>query len=190
MTVSISSSSVSLFRYSWMFRNRLAWMLGEVARWQAALAGLGLQRGDRVAIMLRNCPYWMMFDQAAMSLGLVVVPLYTVDRPDNVAYIVGDAGVQVLLFETEEQWQALRTVRGQLGGVKRFVSLDAVRDSGEPRLVPMAEFLPVAAQLQPAEPCDTNELASIIYTSGTTGKPKGVIDRKSTRLNSSHQKIS
>ena len=37
-------------------------MLVEVARWQAALAGLGLQRGDRVAIMLRNCPYWMIFD--------------------------------------------------------------------------------------------------------------------------------
>src|SRR5574340_1097561 len=161
-------------------------MLGEVARWQAALAGLGLQRGDRVAIMLRNCPYWMMFDQAAMSLGLVVVPLYTVDRPDNVAYIVGDAGVQVLLFETEEQWQALRTVRGQLGGVKRFVSLDAVRDSGEPRLVPMAEFLPVAAQLQPAEPCDTNELASIIYTSGTTGKPKGVMLSHANMLSNAH----
>src|SRR3989338_2502885 len=75
-------------------------MLGEVARWQAALAGLQLQRGDRVAIMLRNCPYWMMFDQAAMSLGLVVVPLYTVDRPDNVAYIVNDADVKVLLKMT------------------------------------------------------------------------------------------
>jgi long-chain acyl-CoA synthetase len=121
-------------------------MLAEVARWQAALAGLGLQRGDRVAIMLRNCPYWMMFDQAAMSLGLVVVPLYTVDRPDNVAYIVGDAGVQVLLFETEEQWRALRTVRDQLGDVKRFVSIDTVGDSGEPRLRSMDEFLPAAAQ--------------------------------------------
>ena len=183
-------------------------MLGEVARWQAALAGLGLQRGDRVAIMLRNCPYWMMFDQAAMSLGLVVVPLYAVDRPDNVAYIIGDADVKVLLFETDEQWQALRTVRDQLGGVKRFVSIDAVRDSGEPRLVSMEEFLPPTAQLQPrhggaehsgageaakqllpqsagfasnvsqlqpAQPCQMNELASIIYTSGTTGKPKGVM---------------
>jgi len=59
----------------------------EVARWQAALAGLKLQPGDRVAVMLRNCPQWVMFDQAAMSLGLVVVPLYTVDRPDNNAYI-------------------------------------------------------------------------------------------------------
>src|SRR3989338_8851683 len=79
-------------------------MLVEVARWQAALAGLGLQRGDRVAIMLRNCPCWVMFDQAAMSLGLVVVPLYTVDRPGNIAYIVKDADIKVLLFETAEQW--------------------------------------------------------------------------------------
>jgi len=150
-------------------------MLGGVARWQAALAGLGLQCGDRVAIMLRNCPAWVMFDQAAMSLGLVVVPLYTVDRPDNVAYIVNDADVKVLLFENEEQWQALRTVRGQLGGVKRFVSLDAVRDSGEPRLVAMAEFLPLTAQLQPAHSDDMNGLASIVYTSGTTGRPKGVM---------------
>ncbi|HEU0234067.1 MAG TPA: long-chain fatty acid--CoA ligase [Gallionella sp.] len=150
-------------------------MLGEIARWQAALAGLGLQRGDRVAIMLRNCPYWMMFDQAAISLGLVVVPLYTVDRPDNAAYIVNDADVKVLLFETDEQWQALRTVRDQLGGVQRFVSIDRLRDSDEPRLKCMDEFLPPTAQLQPAQPCQMNELASIIYTSGTTGKPKGVM---------------
>ena len=129
----------------------LTWseMLAEVARWQTALAGLGLQRGDRVAIMLRNCPYWVMFDQAAMSLGLVVVPLYTVDRPDNIAYIVNNADIKVLLFENDEQWQALRTVRSRLGGVKCFVSIAAVRatvsDGGEPRLKSMTEFLPETA---------------------------------------------
>ena len=63
----------------------------EVARWQAALLRENLAAGDRVAIMLRNCPAWIMFEQAALSLGLVVVPLYTVDRPDNIAYIVKDA---------------------------------------------------------------------------------------------------
>jgi long-chain acyl-CoA synthetase len=161
-------------------------MLGEVARWQAALAGLQLQRGDRVAIMLRNCPYWMMFDQAAMSLGLVVVPLYTVDRPDNVAYIANDADVKVLLFETDEQWQALRTVRDQLGGVKRFVSIDRLRDSAEPRLKCMDEFLPKTAQLQPAQPCQMTDLASIIYTSGTTGKPKGVMLSHANMLINAH----
>jgi long-chain acyl-CoA synthetase len=166
----------------------LTWreMRSQVARWQAALKGLGLQRGDRVAIMLRNCPYWVMFDQAAMSLGLVVVPLYTVDRPDNLAYIINDAGVKVLLFENADQWQALRTVLDRLGGVQRFVSIDNVRNGYEPRLKSMAEFLPPAAQLQRAQPCGSDELASIIYTSGTTGKPKGVMLSHMNMLSNAH----
>ena len=155
----------------------LTWreMLSEVARWQSALGGLGLQRGERVAIMLRNCPQWVMCDQAAMSLGLIVVPLYTLDRPDNTAYIINDAGVKVLLFENIEQWQALRTVREQLGGVVRFVSIDELDNGDDARLKTMAEFLPASAALQPAISCAMSDLASIIYTSGTTGKPKGVM---------------
>jgi long-chain acyl-CoA synthetase len=161
-------------------------MRDEVARWQAALAGLKLQPGDRVAIMLRNCPQWVMFDQAAMSLGLVVVPLYTVDRPDNIAYIINDAGVKALLFETAEQWQALCTVRDQLGGVVRFVSIDKLANGNDPHLKSMAEFLPSTASLQPAPPCQMNELASIIYTSGTTGKPKGVMLSHANMLINAH----
>ncbi len=158
----------------------------EVARWQAALAGLKLQPGDRVAVMLRNCPQWVMFDQAAMSLGLVVVPLYTVDRPDNIAYIINDAGVRALLFETAEQWQALSTVRDQLGGVVRFVSIDKLANGNDPHLKSMAEFLPPTASLQPAPPCQMSELASIIYTSGTTGKPKGVMLSHANMLINAH----
>ena len=114
----------------------LTWaqMLDEVARWQTALLREKPMAGDRVAIMLRNCPQWVAFEQAAMSLGLVVVPLYTVDRPDNIAYIVNDAQVKVLLFETDDQWQALRTVIGQLGSVQRLVSLDRIAGHDEPRL--------------------------------------------------------
>jgi long-chain acyl-CoA synthetase len=175
----------------------LSWreMEAEVARWQAALSGLGLQRGDRVAIMLRNCPVWIAFDQAAMSLGLVTVPLYTVDRPDNVAYIVNNADVKVLLFETDEQWQALRTVRDQLAGVLCFVSVENLSDTSgtvtsvqayEPRLKTMVEFLPPDASLVPAPPCRMNELASIIYTSGTTGKPKGVMLSHANMLSNAH----
>ncbi len=164
----------------------LTWaqMLGEVARWQAALVSLGLQRGDRVAIMLRNSPVWIAFDQAAMSLGLVTVPLYTVDRPDNIAYIVNDAGVRVLLFESAEQWQALRTVRDQLAGIVRFISTDNLRD--EPRLICMAQFLPKTAALQAASPAQADDLTSIIYTSGTTGKPKGVMLSHANMLSNAH----
>jgi len=156
---------------------KITWseMHGQVARWQAALAKQGLQKGDRVAIMLRNCPQWMMFDQAAMSLGLIVVPLYIVDRPDNLAFIINHADVKVVLFETAEQWQSLTSVIEQLGCVRRFVSLDNIPGSHDARLQSMQEFLPEAAQLQPAPSCEMGELASIIYTSGTTGKPKGVM---------------
>ncbi len=159
----------------------LSWaaMSQEIARYQAALSALGLARGERVAIMLRNCPAWIAFDQAAMSLGLVTVPLYTVDRPDNIAYIVNDADVKVLFFETAEQWQGLRTVRDQLGSVVRFVSIDNLRNlaglNDEPRLIPLAEFLPAAAAPLPPVAANSGDLASIIYTSGTTGKPKGVM---------------
>lgn len=150
-------------------------MRDQVARWQSALSKQGLQRGDRVAIMLRNCPQWVMFDQAAMSLGLVVVPLYIVDRPDNIAFIVGNADIKALLFETAEQWQSLCTVSDQLTNVKCFVSIDNVPNNSDARLHSMADFLPDTAQLQAAPPCETGDLASIIYTSGTTGKPKGVM---------------
>ena len=120
----------------------LSWdqMREHVARWQFALAREGLAKGDRVAIMLRNCPQWVMFDQAAMSLGLVVVPLYTVDRAENIAYIVNDAQVKVMLFETAAQWQELSGVVGQMGGVQRFVALDDFKHD-ETRLVSAARYL-------------------------------------------------
>lgn len=147
----------------------------EVGRWQAALQREGLQPGDRVGIMLRNCPQWMMFDQAALSLGLVVVPLYTVDRPDNVAYIAEDAGIKVLLFENGDQWLGLSGVSKQMTAVQRFVCLRPVAARGEERLISVDKWLPERAALQAEVRPDRHALATIMYTSGTTGRPKGVM---------------
>ena len=155
----------------------MTWMAAkkEVARWQKALIAEGLSPGDRVGLMLRNCPEWVVFDQAALSLGLVVVPLYTVDRPDNIAYIANDAEIRVLLFETEIQWNALKSVKAQLHNVKRFISLSEIQDSGEQRLACSNDWLPENAELQEGFCKDRDALATIIYTSGTTGSPKGVM---------------
>ena len=66
-----------------------------VARWQAALRTEGLACGERVAVLLRNCREWVLFDQASLGLGLVVVPLYTEDRPENIAYILQNSGARL-----------------------------------------------------------------------------------------------
>ena len=147
----------------------------QVARWQAALEKEGLKAGDRVAVMLRNCPEWVTYDQAALGLGLVVVPLYTQDRPENVAYIIHDSGCKVLLIEGAEQWQALSEVKGQLGSVVRILTLHPVPNAGEPRLRSLGEWLPDQGGATRHLPRDPKALATVVYTSGTTGRPKGVM---------------
>ena len=149
----------------------------QIARWQAALLRDGLKPGDRVAVMLRNCPEWVTFDQAAMGLGLVVVPLYTQDRCDNVAYILNDAQCKVLLFGTNEQWKSFADVRDQLGGLVRILTVeDQPASTDEPRLKSIAQWLSDDdAGTTRHAPTDPAALATIVYTSGTTGRPKGVM---------------
>ena len=147
-----------------------------VARWQTGLEADGLQSGDRVAIMLRNSVNWIVFDQAAMGLDLVTVPLYTSDRPDNIAYILQDSGAKLLVIESADQWDMFAEVRDQLAGVKRVLCINPLSGpSTDPRLKSIADWLPKTAGAVRHVNQDSTKLTSIIYTSGTTGKPKGVM---------------
>ena len=158
-----------------------------VARWQAALEREGLKPGDRVAIMLRNSPEWVMCDIAALGLGLAVVPLYTQDRPDNVAYIINNAGCKVLLLEGEEQWKPMTEVRDQLAGLVRMLSVRPLAaNHGESRLQSVADWLPASGGDSRHTGRDGNALATIVYTSGTTGRPKGVMLSHRNILSNAH----
>jgi long-chain acyl-CoA synthetase len=148
----------------------------QVARWQAGLEADGLQPGDRIAIMLRNSVQWVVLDQAAMGLDLVTVPLYTSDRPDNIAYIVQNSGAKLLLFESPEQWEQFEEVREQLAGLKRILTIKPVpQPAADPRLKSVDDWAAKSAGAVKHVNADGNKLASVIYTSGTTGKPKGVM---------------
>ena len=151
-------------------------MATEVARWQDALAREGLQQGERVAVLLRNCKEWVTFDQAALGCGLVVVPLYTDDRPESAAYILNHCGAKILLLQGEEQWQGLLTVHDQLGDLTRILTLEPVTvPEGETRVSTVADWLPETGGELHSDDGDSSELATIVYTSGTTGRPKGVM---------------
>jgi long-chain acyl-CoA synthetase len=146
-------------------------MAREVGRWQAALTRDGLKPGDRIALCLHNRVEWVLFDQAALGLGIVVVPLYFDDRAENMAFCLNDAGARVLLLETGEQWAALKD---QVKTVERVVVLGgAIPTDAKVKL--LKDWLPAKAQEPARAPAGPNDLATIVYTSGTTGRPKGVM---------------
>ena len=150
----------------------------EVARWQAGFANDELQPGDRVAIMLPNCRQWPVFDLAAAGLGLVAVPLYFNDRADNVAYIINDASVKLLLVNDLKQWEAIATCHDQLTSLQRVICFQPSGDeeqNRDVRLLSLGNWLSgLEGGLQTTKNLHEG-LTTIVYTSGTTGRPKGVM---------------
>lgn len=146
----------------------------QVGRWQAAMEAQGLVAGDRVAIMCRNSWEWVIFDQAAMGLGLVVVPVYTNDRPDNLAWILQNAGARLLVVEDHAQWEVLRDCAA-FDVLDAVVSLTPVSQDGGRQALAIEQWLPQAGASLKTLGGDPDAVASIVYTSGTTGRPKGVM---------------
>ncbi len=153
-------------------------MEAQVARWQRALQGEQLQPGDRVAVMLANCREWVLFDQAALGLGLVVVPLYVNDSPENLSYVLEDSGARLLLIQGIWQWRQFVQVANRLRHLQRVLTVDEIEaEEEEPRLRWIEEWLPPSRPEQELISAESgpDELATIVYTSGTSGRPKGVM---------------
>ncbi|WP_456379859.1 AMP-dependent synthetase/ligase [Thiolapillus sp.] len=174
--------------YTW------AQMADQIARWQQALGKENLRPGDRVAVLLRNCPEWVMWDQAALSLGLVTVPLYTDDRPDNIAYILEESGVKALLVQDAGRWKRLVPTLPEEGEGKlqRVVLLDGGSEAAkfsrnDERIRLAAQWLPEdGGEMLVRKRADPHALASIVYTSGTTGRSKGVMLSHHNMLSVAH----
>jgi long-chain acyl-CoA synthetase len=151
----------------------------DVARWQSALRREGLTRGDRVAIMMRTRYEWMLFDQAALGLGLVTVPLHAVDNAENATYIMRNAGARFLLCEEQSKWQGFLDLGDEFKSLalSKVVVLDAQNDDlGLRYAVSAKSWLNVEVKPLEEKISDTaGSLATIMYTSGTMGKPKGVM---------------
>ena len=140
-----------------------------VSRWQAALKGLGLAEGDRVAVCLKNGINWVAVDLAALGLGLVVVPLYVEDNPDNAAWCVANAEAKLLIVDSTRMAKALRNTQRALPPI--YVLRPDPGDEGASveRLLAQSAGTPEFRDLA------TDALATICYTSGTSGRPKGVM---------------
>jgi long-chain acyl-CoA synthetase len=139
------------------------------ARWQEYLRAEGYARGERLALCLRNGIHWVAADQATLGLGLVVVPLYAEDNPENVAWCLENSGARLLIVESSRMAEALAKV---FTALPRVLCLSAEPGSGH-RTVDAV--LPKEAPEFEVAPLEDGALATICYTSGTAGRPKGVM---------------
>ncbi len=154
-----------------------------VSRLAAALAGLGVKRGDRVALLSENRPEWAIADYAILSLGAADVPIYPTLPSNQVGYILEHSGAKVILCSTPDQASKVLEVRSGLGSLEHLVAFDHGGDArGVLLLSKLYEQGARALESGEAPELRTlsgsvgpDDLATLIYTSGTTGDPKGVM---------------
>ena len=147
----------------------------EVQALTLGLKDLGVQRGDKVAIIGNTRPEWTLFDFAAMSTGATVVPIYQSNSPSECQYVLEHSESRVVIAENEDQLAKIREVRDSLPALENVVimigeaddaiSMNELRAKGD-----SGSAEDYKASYEAVEPDD---LCKIVYTSGTTGPPKG-----------------
>lgn len=144
-------------------------------RLAGALADLGVGRGDRVVLMMRNRPEFHVADVAVLLCGATPISIYNSSAPDQVQYLVSHCRAKVAIVEDDVYLARLLGVRTDLPALREIIVVDGTPAPpavlGWPALLEHDPVdLDTAAAI--ARPSD---LATVIYTSGTTGPPKGVM---------------
>jgi long-chain acyl-CoA synthetase len=152
-----------------------------VERLGAGFAGLGLEPGDRLAILAENRIEWALTDYAAMSAGLITVPLYATLPASQIAYILCDSEAKGVVVSSPIQASKIAEIQSECPTLKIVVCMDAeatVEVDGARSFVDLERLATddairlLCARRNDAKPED---ILTFIYTSGTTGNPKGVI---------------
>lgn len=150
----------------------------------AGLIALGIQPGDRVAILSENRYEWLIADHAILSAGAINVPLHAPLAPKQVEYQIGHSGARGVIVSGLEQAAKIAEVLPALPDLKFLVWFDPLPDVTGLQCVSFAGLQSrgvatgldgVQAMRELEQALTPQHLATIIYTSGTTGNPKGVM---------------
>jgi fatty-acyl-CoA synthase len=139
-------------------------------QWSAALQGLGMAQGDRVAYIAPNTHAQLESFYAVPQIGAVLVPINYRLSAGEFEYIINHSGATVVCAH-EEYLECVDGIRPQLPNVRHFVALEGSR----PGWLDYEQLVTAAAPAFTGPPIDEGDLLTINYTSGTTSRPKGVM---------------
>ena len=145
----------------------------EVESVASGLIGMGLEPGERVAIMSRTRYEWTLLDFACWAAALVPVPIYETSSAEQIGRILTDADARLVVAETITMAELVRAAVASAGREgTRVLSLDteAIRT-----IIEAGRSAPDSAVTERTGSLTTSSLATIVYTSGTTGTPKGTV---------------
>ncbi|MFN2484287.1 MAG: long-chain fatty acid--CoA ligase [Candidatus Limnocylindria bacterium] len=160
-------------------------MWGWVTTVSLGLEELGIGDGDRVCIVSRTRPEWLVCDVASLALGVVSCPIYPQLEPAQTAFIINNVGARLAFVETAHQVAKLASIRPLCPTLETLVVMD-------PRMGPTADAIPLADVVSRGEAAAADgarraawqarwrgftrdRVATVIHTSGTTANPKGVV---------------
>jgi long-chain acyl-CoA synthetase len=141
------------------------------------LVTLGVEKGDRVAILGNTRPEWTYFDFAALSIGATVVPIYQTNSPEECRYVLENSDSKVVVVEDAEQLEKVRQVRDRLPQLEQIVLMTGNADDA----ISMEELSAKGGGGDDSTwetlygAVTPEDICTFIYTSGTTGPPKGCI---------------
>jgi len=139
------------------------------------LIELGIEPGDRVAILALTSADWTLADYGALCAGAVVTPIYHTNSPEECAYVVAHSEARLVFCDDDEQAAKIRQIRDRCPHLEHVVLLHGAA----PDAITLRELCERGAGLPPETVAlrlagvAPGDLASLVYTSGTTGPPKG-----------------
>jgi acetyl-CoA synthetase len=143
-----------------------------------ALAAHGIARGDRIGILLPQCPEALIVHLAAYRLGAVALPLFTLFGPDAIEYRLNDSGAKAVVSNAEGI-EKLLMLRDRLVAEPLLIGIE---DRSDGAVLGFSSLLVAAASDHVRVDTSAEDPAIIVYTSGTTGNPKGVLYAHRTLL--------
>lgn len=141
------------------------------------LLALGLNKGDKVAIISMNRPEWNVVDFACSQLGVITVPMYPTLSVNDYAFILNDAEVKTVFVETQEMAQKVQEAAQKVPSITQIYSFNDISGiKSWKEVLEAGKKSPDPAKVKAlADSVKGDDLFTLIYTSGTTGTPKGVM---------------